>query len=230
MRTTPHLTMRAALLALLMALGALLVACEADEADETDGDDAAAEADDAEADDAEADDAEADDAEADDAEADDAETEESGTITVYSGRSEELVGPILEDYADASGVDVEVRYGDTAEMAATILEEGSNSPADLFFGQDAGALGALKVEGRLQDLPEDTLARVDERFADPDGQWVGTSGRARVLSYNTDALDAEDLPESILDVTDPEWEGRVGWAPTNGSLQAHVTAMRVELG
>ncbi len=221
-RSTARLALPA-LLAALLALGLVLSSCEADEPDEAGPDEAGPE--EAEADPDEADDP--DEAEGpDDAEA----TAESPTITVYSGRSEELVGPILEGYAAETGVDVEVRYGDSTEMAATILEEGQNSPADLFFGQDAGALGALKGEGRLQDLPEATLDSVDERFADPDGQWVGTSGRARVIAYNTDAVDEGDLPETILDVTDPEWEGRVGWAPTNGSFQAHVTGMRVELG
>ena len=152
------------------------------------------------------------------------------TITVYAGRSEELVGPILDDYSQQTDVDVEVRYGDTAEMAATILEEGDHSPADVFFGQDAGALGALKAEDRLVDLPEDVVDKVDERFADPDGTWVGTSGRARVIGYNADAVDAEEVPDTLLDVTDEQWDGRVGWAPTNGSFQAHVTALRVELG
>ena len=220
-RSTARLALPA-LLAALLALGLVLSSCEADEPDEAGPDEAGPE--EAGPEEAEAD---PDDAEGpDDAEA----TAEPPTITVYSGRSEELVGPILEDYAAETGVDVEVRYGDSTEMAATILEEGQNSPADLFFGQDAGALGALKGEGRLQDLPEATLDSVDERFADPDGQWVGTSGRARVIAYNTDAVDEGDLPETILDVTDPEWEGRVGWAPTNGSFQAHVTGMRVELG
>ena len=158
------------------------------------------------------------------------EAGEDTVITVYSGRSEELVGPILDRFAADSGVEVEVRYGDTAEMAATILEEGANSPADVFFGQDAGALGALEAEGRLVDLPSDIRETVDDRFVDPDGQWVGISGRARVLGYNTESLDEADLPERLTDVADPAWEGRVGWAPTNGSFQAHVTAMRVELG
>ncbi len=165
--------------------------------------------------------------------ADDAAQEDTGddaVLTVYSGRSEELVGPILERYGEDTGVEVEVRYGDTAEMAATILEEGDNSPADLFFGQDAGALGALKAEGRVVDLPDDVLDQVDDRFADPDGTWVGTSGRARVIGYNTDAVTADELPDSLLDVADPAWDGRVGWAPTNGSFQAHVTGMRLELG
>ena len=150
-----------------------------------------------------------------------------GSLVVYSGRSEELVGPLFEQFEERSGVDVQVRYGETAELAATILEEGENSPADLFFAQDPGALGALDDEGRLTKLPEGVLDRVPSRFKADDGDWVGTSGRARVVAYNTEELTEGELPDSILDFEDPEWEGRIGWAPTNGSFQAFVTALRV---
>jgi len=146
---------------------------------------------------------------------------------VYSGRNQELVGPIIERFEEESGVNVEVRYGDTAELASTILEEGQNSPADVFFAQDAGALGAVADRGLLRPLPEEALNRVEERFRDPNGRWVGVSGRARVVAYNTEALSEEDLPGSILDFTDPEWKGKIGWAPTNGSFQAFVTALRL---
>jgi iron(III) transport system substrate-binding protein len=112
-------------------------------------------------------------------------------------------------------------------MANLILTEGANSPADVFFGQDAGALGALSEEGMLATLPDELLETVDERFRSPSGEWVGVSGRARVVVYNTDALTESDLPESILDFTDSAWSGRIGWAPTNGSFQAFVTALRV---
>jgi iron(III) transport system substrate-binding protein len=152
---------------------------------------------------------------------------EEGSLVVYSGRNEELVGPIIERFEEESGIDVEVRYGDTAELAATILEEGANSPADVFLSQDAGALGAVADRGLLSPLSGEVLERVEERFRDPDGRWVGVSGRARVVAYNTEALGAEDLPDSILEFTDPEWEGRLGWAPTNGSFQAFVTALRL---
>ena len=154
-----------------------------------------------------------------------------GTLTVYSGRNENLVGPIIEQFEDATGVDVEVKYGDTAELAATILEEGDASPADVYFAQDAGALGAVAEEGRLAVLPTDLLNRVDPRFRSPDGEWVGVSGRVRVAAYDNRVYpEGEGLPASIKDFTDPEWRGKLGWAPTNGSLQAFVTAFRVVEG
>jgi iron(III) transport system substrate-binding protein len=158
---------------------------------------------------------------------DGADDEPTGTLVVYSGRSEELVGPLLELFEQETGIDVEVRYGDTAEMAGLILTEGDNSPADVYYGQDAGALGALASAGRLVELPDDLLERVPASLRSTQGQWIGLSGRARVVVYNTDLLSEDDLPDSMLDFTDPEWNGRIGWAPTNGSFQAFVTALRV---
>jgi iron(III) transport system substrate-binding protein len=152
--------------------------------------------------------------------------EPAGSITVYSGRSEELVGPLLRRFSDDTGIEVQVRYGDTAEMASLIVTEGENSPADVFFAQDAGALGAVAREGLLAELPDELLDRVDARFRSPADEWVGVSGRARVVAYNTDNLTEDDLPDSIFGFTDPEWAGRIGWAPTNGSFQAFVTALR----
>lgn len=148
-------------------------------------------------------------------------------LVVYSGRNENLVGPLIERFKNETGIDVQVRFGETAEMAATIMEEGDNSPADVFFGQDAGALGALAQAGRLATLPDTLLAQVDPRFRSKDGQWVGTSGRARVLVYNTDQVKAEELPKEIWDLIDPKWKDNLGWAPSNGSFQAFVTALRV---
>jgi iron(III) transport system substrate-binding protein len=154
----------------------------------------------------------------------------SEALVIYSGRNENLVAPLLERYSEQTGIELEVRSGSTAEMAATILEEGTNSPADVFFGQDAGALGALARLDRCLPLPESIAGRVDSRFISPDRKWVGTSGRARVLVYNTDELSPEDLPTSVFDLTDERWRGMIGWAPTNGSFQAFVTAMRVNVG
>lgn len=154
----------------------------------------------------------------------------AGRLVVYSGRSEDLIGPVLESFQAETGVQVDVRYGETAELAAVLLEEGAASPADVFIAQDAGALGAVAKEGLFAELPASILDKVEPRFRSPDGHWVGVSGRARVVVYNTSNLTEADLPDSILGFTDPKWRGRIGWAPTNGSFQAFVTALRVVEG
>lgn len=157
---------------------------------------------------------------------------ENGELIIYSGRSESLVQPIIDEFAEETGIRVSVRYASTPEITGVLLEEGENSPADVFFAQDPGGLGAVQNAGLLGALPEATLARVPERFRSENGDWVGISGRARVIAYNTDSIQdpAAELPADIYDFVDPKWDGRLGWAPTNGSFQAMVTAMRVLWG
>tara|TARA_Y100001934_G_scaffold127765_1_gene155164 strand:- start:914 stop:2089 length:1176 start_codon:yes stop_codon:yes gene_type:complete len=160
------------------------------------------------------------------------ETEaDPGSLVVYSGRSESLVQPIIDQFAAVTGIEVEVKYGKTAEMAAVLMEEGKNSPADVFWAQDPGGAGAVAEAGMFAELPADTLAKVDSGFQSKNGDWVGVSGRARVVVYNTATIDpATDLPDDLWGFVEPEWKGRLGWAPTNGSFQAMVTALRSEWG
>ncbi|MCX8025955.1 MAG: iron ABC transporter substrate-binding protein [Thermanaerothrix sp.] len=150
----------------------------------------------------------------------------AGRVVVYSGRSENLVAPVFAQFTQATGIQVEVRYGSTAELAATLLEEGQNSPADVFYAQDPGGLGAVSAAGLLAPLPADLLAQVEPRFRAEDGTWVGISGRARVIVYHSGRLGPDDLPQDVRGFTEPRWRGKIGWAPTNASFQAMVTAMR----
>ena len=145
-------------------------------------------------------------------------------LTVYSGRSESLVGPIIEQFEVATGINVSVKYGGTPEIAATLLEEGDNSPADVFFAQDPGGLAA--VAAMLAPLPDEIVGLVPDWARSPQQKWVGISGRARTVVYNRDSLSEDELPPSIFDFTDPKWKGRIGWAPTNASFQTMVTGMR----
>ncbi|CAA9535687.1 MAG: Ferric iron ABC transporter, iron-binding protein [uncultured Solirubrobacteraceae bacterium] len=151
-------------------------------------------------------------------------------LTVYSGRAEELVGPLYQRFERATGIQVDARYGDSAELAATLAEEGGNSPAEVFFAQDAGALGAVAAAGSLKTLDPELLERVDRRFRDPEGRWVGVSGRARVVAYDTRKLKPAQLPGTIFAFIDPRWRERIGLAPTNASFQAFVSAMRISVG
>ena len=153
-----------------------------------------------------------------------------GELVVYSGRSESLVGPIIAQFEEVTGINVAVKYGGTGEIAATLLEEGDNSPADVFFAQDPGGLGEIASAGMFATLPSSITNKAPEWARSPYNLWVGISGRARVVVYNTDNLTPADLPDNMEAFTAPEWKGRIGWAPTNGSFQAMVTAMRVVWG
>ena len=145
-------------------------------------------------------------------------------ITVYSGRSEELVAPLIEQFEEESGVDVAVRYGDSAELAATIIEEGANSPADVFFAQDPASLGVVAVSGLFASLDNGLVDRVPSEFSDNENRWVGVSGRARVVVYDTQRIDPATLPAGEDGFVEPTWAGRVAIAPTNGSFLAFVAA------
>ena len=156
------------------------------------------------------------------------EGESSQTLTIYSGRSETLVDPVIQLFGQTTGIKVKVNYASTPQLAATLLEGGGNTPADIFFAQDPGGLGAV-VE-MLSTLPDSILDRVPDWARSPTGQWVGISGRARTVVYNTERLTEADLPDDIFDFIDPKWKGRIGWAPGNASFQTMVTAMRALWG
>lgn len=148
------------------------------------------------------------------------------SLVIYSGRNKNLVGPLLDKLKTATGLDVQVRYGDSAELAAQILEEGERTRADVFFSQDAGALGALDKHGVLAPVAQEALAKVPAHYRSAD--WVGVSGRSRVVVYDPRTVTVP--PKSVFELTDPKWKGKVGWAPTNASFQAFVTGMRVLKG
>ncbi|MBJ93670.1 MAG: iron ABC transporter substrate-binding protein [Rickettsiales bacterium] len=155
------------------------------------------------------------------------EPAESKRLVVYSGRGAVLVEPLLETFTKQSGIQVDVRYEKSTEtLANRIASEGAQTKADLFFAQDSGWLGALGAGGHLSNLPEATLAKVPEHHRDAAGNWVATSGRARVLVYSPERVQAEDLPKTLAELPQMAGKARLGWAPGNGSYQAHVSALR----
>lgn len=151
-------------------------------------------------------------------------------LTVYSGRVESLIGPLFERFEETSGIDLEVRYAGTAELVATLLEEGEQTPADVFVSQDAAALGALSARGRLHELPQELLDSVRPRHRSPAKDWVGLSGRARSVVYNPELVSVDELPESLEELTEPRYGDRFGVAPANASFQAHMAAYSVVNG
>ncbi|MFD8010189.1 iron ABC transporter substrate-binding protein [Streptomyces sp. NPDC058955] len=152
-------------------------------------------------------------------------SDEPADLVIYSGRNENLVKPLIEKLEKHLGANVEVRYGDSAELSAQLLEEGDKTEAGLFLSQDAGALGALSKEQRLAPLPKATLDKVDPAHRSSADDWTGVSGRVRVLGYNPDQVPTP--PNSVHELVKPEWKGKIGFVPTNASFQAFVTGMRV---
>lgn len=151
-------------------------------------------------------------------------------ITLYSGRIPAAIGPAVDSYEAEAGRDVKVRFAETADLAATLVEEGDASPADVFFAQEPGAIAAVAEAGLLAKLPQDILDRVPARYRDPEGRWVGITGRARVIAYNKDVVEESELPPSPFGLTAPKWKDRVGWSPASSSMQEYVTALRARYG
>jgi len=149
--------------------------------------------------------------------------ENGASLVIYSGRSQEFIEPFFQRFSEVSGIEVEVRYGDSAALAAQILEEGENSPADLFLSQDAGALGAVSAANIFTALPENLTGTVEQKYRSSSSDWLAITGRARVIAFAPGRV--KNPPNSIAALTDPIWKGRIGIAPTNSSFQTFVTAM-----
>ena len=146
------------------------------------------------------------------------------SLTIYSGREERLVKPIMDRFTKETGIELKVRYASSSALATALVEEGGNSPADVFWSQEPGLLGLVAARGLLARLPQTTVGKVSTRFSTPSRRWVGTSGRSRVLVYNTNELRTSDLPQSVWGLTNAKWKGKIGIAPTNASFQAFLGA------
>lgn len=150
----------------------------------------------------------------------------SGNLTIYSGRSKALVEPLIRKFEENHGIRINVRYGSSTQLAMALLEEGRRTPADVFWAQDAGALGAVHRGKMFQQLPDELLGRLPVQLHNTGRTWIATSGRARVMAFSTTRVDTTKLPASVFDLTHPHWRERVGWAPGNGSFQSFLTTMR----
>jgi iron(III) transport system substrate-binding protein len=147
------------------------------------------------------------------------------TLTVYSAQHESLVRTMLEDFTTETGIELEFRDANDAELANQIVQEGDASPADVFLTENSPSIDILDDEGLLAPLDRTTLDQVGEQYRPASGTWVGFAARSTVLVYNPAQLPEAELPASILDLADPEWEGRIGIAAGGPDFQAIVSAV-----
>lgn len=152
------------------------------------------------------------------------------TITLYNGQHESTTKLMVADFTKATGIKVNIRSGEDPELANQILQEGSASPADVFYTENSPALSLLAEKGKLAPVDASTLANIPAKYSSPDKDWVGVAAREAVLAYNPDKLAASQLPASLLDVGGPGWSGKVGIAPSEGDFQAIVAAVAADVG
>lgn len=152
------------------------------------------------------------------------------TVTIYSGRTENLVRPVLEAFACETGIEVEVRWGDSVDLALLLLEEGDRTPADVFLSRSPGPVGFLESRDLLGTIDGDVLDLVSPENRSSGGSWIGFSGRKRVLVHNIDLVSEDDLPASVFDLTDERYRGQVAIPATNGSFVDWFTVFRDQYG
>ncbi len=147
-------------------------------------------------------------------------------VTVYSGRTENLIGPTLEAFACETGTDVAVRWGSSTDLALLMAEEGDRTAADVFLSRSPGPVGFLESDNLLGVIDDSVLDLVAPQSRSQTGTWVGFSGRKRVLVHNIDTVTGDDLPQSVFDLTDDRYRGRVAIPATNGSFIDWFTVFR----
>ncbi len=151
-------------------------------------------------------------------------------VTIYSGRTENLIEPVLDAFSCETGIDVAVRWADSAQLALLLDEEGDRTPADVFLSRSPGPVGFLESRDLLGVIDDDILGLVSEDNRAANGSWVGFSGRKRVAVYNLDSVNSDELPDSIFELTDENWRGRVAIPATNGSFVDWFTVFRDQFG
>jgi iron(III) transport system substrate-binding protein len=146
-------------------------------------------------------------------------------ITVYNAQHEELLEEIAPKFTEETGINVELRHGSDLELANQIVQEGEASPADVFLTENSPAMSLVESNGLFAPLDPPTLAQVPSQFSASGGEWMGFVARSTVLVYNTDAVSEDELPSSIMELADPEWDGRVAFSPSGADFQAIVSAV-----
>jgi iron(III) transport system substrate-binding protein len=147
------------------------------------------------------------------------------TITLYNGQHEQTTAMLVAGFEKQTQIKVKVRSDGEDVLGNQILQEGASSPADVLYAENTPVLEDLQEKGLLTQLPAATLAAVPSKYSSPQGDWVGVSARVSVLVYNTSLIKASELPSSILELAQPKWKGKIGFAPSETDFQPLVTAI-----
>lgn len=152
-------------------------------------------------------------------------------LTVYSGRAERLIKPVLDEFTAKTGIQIALLSSGTTELVNRMKAEGSRSPADVFITNDAGSLELARTAGLFRPLSMREVERaIPPQFRAMDNSWIGLSGRFWIIAYNTTLVKPNQIT-SLLDLANPTWKGKLA-IPNAGSeyLQAGVSVIRASIG
>jgi iron(III) transport system substrate-binding protein len=145
-------------------------------------------------------------------------------ITVYNAQHESLTQEWADAFTKETGIEVTIRQGSDLEIGNQIVQEGANSPADVFLTENSPAMVLVDNAGLFEPLPEDILAQVPPQYRPENGHWTGIAARATVFAYNTIKLTPDTLPKTMDELADPAWKGRWAGSPSGADFQAVVAA------
>ncbi len=146
-------------------------------------------------------------------------------LTLYNGQHKEIGEAIAKAYEAKTGIHVNVRKGSSNQLASQVMEEGERSPADLIYTEESPPLNNLGEKGFLAKTDDSTLNILPPEYVAKDGSWIGVTARVRVVAYNPKLIDEKDLPETVLEFAEPQWQGKVGFVPTSGAFQEQAVAI-----
>lgn len=146
-------------------------------------------------------------------------------LTLYNGQHKEIGEAIAKAYEAKTGIHVNVRKGSSNQLASQVMEEGERSPADLIYTEESPPLNNLGEKGFLAKTDDSTLNMLPPEYVAKDGSWIGVTARVRVVAYNPKLIDEKDLPETVLEFAEPQWQGKVGFVPTSGAFQEQAVAI-----
>jgi iron(III) transport system substrate-binding protein len=149
----------------------------------------------------------------------------SSQLILYNGQHEQTTQALVDAFEKQTGISVTIRSGDEDTLAEQIMQEGSRSPADLFYTENSPALMKLGEQHLLARVDTPALAAVPAGDSSPSGTWVGVSARVSALVYNTSALSPSQLPSSVMDLANPRWAGKLGIAPGETDFQPIITSI-----
>lgn len=156
---------------------------------------------------------------------------ESKELVIYSGRKEQFILPLLEEFEKETGIKVKLLAGSATEYAHRIIEEKNNPQADIFFSNDAAIMEYLKQESVLQAYDSEAVKQIPENFRAEDNSWIGLSARSRVFMFNKDLILAEDMPQSMFDLTNPKYKGQFAITKAGSeAMVSHIAAVRSVFG